>query len=187
MPFFTPSVRRGMEGTSADLHKVFPPRKHWIVQGYPNGVPAQDVTPIVDAPREFFVYHTAVRLPTSYRAELVQILSSARLVEWPYPLHMVSTPRRQMTHISSERKQVLRVLQMSQVLECILSIYSPFCDMCRVGSLEQRSRNKRRYYEKFRRTFATCRMKRQSEILFVFSVKMFSRCWIWWAIGLWKC
>ena len=71
MAHVTYSVRRGMEGTSADVHEVFPPRKHQLVRGHANGILAQDVTPIVEPPRGFFVYHTTVCLAVSYRFELL--------------------------------------------------------------------------------------------------------------------
>ena len=64
-----PSVWRGMEGTSADVHKVFPPRKHQLVRGHANGILAQDVTPIIEASRGFFVHHTIVCLAAFYRFE----------------------------------------------------------------------------------------------------------------------
>lgn len=60
-----------MEGTSTDVHEVFPPRKYQLVRDHANGIPAQDVTPIAEEPRGFFVHHTTVRLAASYRFELV--------------------------------------------------------------------------------------------------------------------
>jgi len=61
------AVWRGMEGASTNVHTVFPSRKRWLVQGYPNGVCPQDVTPIAEGPRKLFVYHTTVGPSASYR------------------------------------------------------------------------------------------------------------------------
>jgi len=61
---------------------------------------------------------------------------------------------------------------MSQAQGYISSIYSLYCDMCRVGSQEQGSRKKPRHCEKFRRIFVICRITKQLETLFVFSQKL---------------
>ena len=64
------AIWRGMEGASSNIHKVFPSGKHWVLRGYPNGVCPQDVTPIAEGPRKFFVYHTTVGPSASYRLNL---------------------------------------------------------------------------------------------------------------------
>ena len=65
----THAIWRGMEGASTNVHKVFPSRKHWLVQVYPNGVCPKAVTSITKGPRKLFVYHTTVGPSASYRLQ----------------------------------------------------------------------------------------------------------------------